>query len=83
MEARRICLEEATKCVCTDRESQYGDPEDNFKRIAGMWSEYLGHCVTSVDVCMMMTMLKIARIKTGTHQDDNFIDGAGYMVPGW
>ena len=29
---------------------------------------------------MMMALLKVARIKTGKHKDDNFIDLAGYAA---
>ena len=33
-EKRRFILEDAIQCVCTDRNEQYGEPEDNFKVIA-------------------------------------------------
>lgn len=29
---------------------------------------------------VMMALLKIARIKTGKHKDDNFVDLAGYAA---
>lgn len=38
---REMCLDEAKKCVCTDRNQQYGDPEDNFGVIAQLWEAYL------------------------------------------
>lgn len=31
---RREILEQARKCVCGDREQDYGSPEQNFKTIA-------------------------------------------------
>lgn len=34
MTAREECLKKAMEIVCTDRESQYGAPEDNFAKIA-------------------------------------------------
>lgn len=34
-------LEAARKCVCGDREEDYGSPENNFKTIANMWTDYL------------------------------------------
>lgn len=79
---RREILDEAARCVCGDRESEYGSPEDNFKLIAALWGDYLRWEITPVDVAMMMTMLKIARIKGGTMTRDSFVDAAGYMACG-
>lgn len=31
---RKEILAEAEKCVCSDRNLQYGEPEDNFNTIA-------------------------------------------------
>lgn len=79
---RKETLENALKCVCGERQDQYGSPEDNFARIASLWTAYLGHEVSSVDVAMMMALLKIARVKTGTATDDSFVDLAGYAACG-
>ena len=37
---------------------------------------------TSLDVAMMMTLLKVARIRSGTATDDSFVDAAGYIACG-
>lgn len=79
---RKETLDNALKCVCGERQDQYGTPEDNFGRIAKLWTSYLGHEVSSVDVAMMMALLKIARVKTGTATDDSFVDLAGYAACG-
>ena len=79
---RKETLENAMKCVCGERQDQYGSPEDNFRRIAFLWSIYLDEDVTPVDVAMMMALLKIARIKTGTATEDSFVDLAGYAACG-
>lgn len=79
---RKETLENALKCVCGERQDQYGTPENNFGRIAKLWTAYLGYEVSSVDVAMMMAMLKIARIKTGSATDDSFVDLAGYAACG-
>lgn len=79
---REKTLEEARKCVCGEREGQYGSPEDNFKKIGDLWSAYKGVEFNSVDVAMMMALLKIARISTGTMTDDSFVDLAGYAACG-
>lgn len=79
---RKQTLELAAACVCGERQDQYGTPEDNFGTIADFWSAYLKHPVSSVDVAMMMSLLKIARIRTGTATEDSFVDLAGYAACG-
>lgn len=83
MTTRKELLKQATDAVCTDREGQYGSPEDNFRRIADLWTTYCGgYPFEPKDVAMMMSLLKIARIATGKHKDDNYIDLAGYAACG-
>ena len=79
---RRDILEAAMKCVCGDREQDYGSPENNFQTIAAFWSNYLGHFVSSVDVAAMLALLKIARIASGNAKQDNWVDLAGYAACG-
>lgn len=84
-------LNAAKQCVCHDRNNQYGSPEDNFQTIAYLWSNYLnaGSNLPSVvirlsarDVAVMMILLKVARIATGSGSQDNWIDLAGYAACG-
>lgn len=82
MKWREAVLEDAKKCVCGQREQDYGSPEDNFSRIAYLWSCYLGVDVSALDVAMCMALLKIARIKTGGGTGDSFVDLAGYAACG-
>lgn len=86
MTTRKEILESADRCVNGDRENQYGSPENNFKLIAMFWNEYLGDIlegvITPVDVAMMMALLKIARIRSGTQSEDSFVDLAGYAACG-
>ena len=79
---RAYVLREAERCVCGHREQDYGSPEDNFKIIALLWSAYLDYPVNSLDVAMMMSLLKVARIRTGNGTMDSFIDLAGYAACG-
>jgi hypothetical protein len=76
---RTEVLEEANRLICEDRAKQYGDAKDNFKRIAMMWSAYLGYEIDEADVAVMMTLLKCSRL---AHQrkDDSYVDGAAYMA---
>ena len=79
---RSYILREAERCVCGHREQDYGSPEDNFKIIALLWSAYLDHPVSALDVAMMMSLLKVARIRSGNGTMDSFIDLAGYAACG-
>lgn len=88
---RKEFLQGAEKCVCTDREEQYGEPEDNFALIAAFWNEYLeskypdieySSVIEACDVAVMMALLKIARISTGEPKADNWIDLIGYAACG-
>lgn len=75
-------LKEVEGIICKDRNEQYGEPEDNFKRIAVFWSNYLDREITSADVAIMMVLFKAARIATGHNKEDNWIDIAGYSLCG-
>lgn len=85
---RADILDAAKQCVCTDRDQQYGSPENNFKTIADMWSAYftakLGHKVEIEphDVAAAMSLLKIARISNGKPKADSWVDLAGYAACG-
>ena len=79
---RKECLDHAAKAVLTDRNAAYGEPEDSFGVIAGMWSVYLGRPVSSYDVACMMALLKIVRAKQNPHHDDSWTDLAGYAACG-
>lgn len=79
---RAEILEEAKRCVCGDREQDYGSPENNFRVIADLWTAYLGYEVAATDVAAMLALLKIARISSGHAKDDNWIDLAGYAACG-
>lgn len=86
---RSEILDAARSIVTGEREKQYGKPEDNFATIGKLWEIYLrGRCVggdadisiNPEDVAMMMALLKIARIMTGTGTGDSFVDLAGYAA---
>ena len=72
----------AERCVCGDREQDYGSPENNFNIIARMWSAYSGYEFDAKDVAAMLALLKIARIASGHAKEDNWVDLAGYAACG-
>ena len=78
---REEILSKAKECVCGQRVTDYGKPEDNFERIAKLWNTYLDTpLIDAKDVAIMMTLLKIARIKSGNGSDDCYVDLAGYAA---
>lgn len=79
---RKEVLMAAEKMVNGQRETDYGSPEDNFKCIADLWSSYKKVKFTPLDIAMMMALLKIGRIASGTATEDSFIDLAGYAACG-
>lgn len=79
---RAEILDAAKKCVCGQREQDYGSPESNFQLIADLWRTYLGVNISATDVAMMMALMKIARIKNGGGTGDSFVDLAGYAACG-
>ena len=80
---REKCLRVANECVNGARNLIHGTPEDNFGLIADLWTDYLGHVVTKEDVTMMMVLLKVARVRSGAGDSDNFVDIAGYAACGF
>ena len=84
---RAEILETAQRCVCGDREQDYGSPESNFQTIANLWTSYLAAkgvyvIVKPKDVAAMLALLKIARIASGHAKEDNWVDLAGYAACG-
>mgnify|MGYP006075754129 FL=1 len=75
-------LDTAKSYVTKDRASDHGDMENNFGVIAKYWSIHLEVDVNSTDVAVMMSLLKVARIKSNPNHMDNWIDGCGYLSCG-
>lgn len=84
---RAIC-EDALSTINGERQDQYGNPEDTFKKIADLWTAYLFSNdpimmrITPPMVADMMCLLKIAREKRGQGKKDNMVDLIGYAALG-
>jgi len=76
---RGSVLIEAKELTEGDRTRQYGSPEPMFKRIASLWSGYLGADITSTDATVMMSLMKAARLKENPTHRDSAVDGAAYL----
>lgn len=91
---RADILHEAERCVCGQREQDYGKPENNFETIGLLWGVYLRAAhpelakvmgmnhINSKDVAVMMALLKVARIAKGNGTVDSFVDCCGYIACG-
>ena len=73
-------LDKATHLIIGERADQHGDFIENHENIAKLWSSYLGVPITAHDVALMMSLLKIARTKTGAHNPDDYIDAINYIA---
>ena len=78
---RSEVLEIAGELINGERQKHYGTPQENFGTTAALFSAYLDIDITASDVCHLMTLLKIARLKRGPHRDSS-IDACGYMALG-
>ena len=82
---RGSVLQEAINTINGQRQDSYGNPEDSFERIANLWDAYLTGKyrseidLTAEDVALMMTLMKIARMMTGSGHRDSYVDAAGYI----
>ena len=79
---RQDILNKASQNIMVDRQATHGDAEDNFNRIALLWSSYFECNVmfTAKDVAAMMVLFKIARFKVNPSHLDNMIDACGYAA---
>lgn len=75
---REECLNLAKQIVVQGE--RYGKQEDSFGMIAKLWSAYLGIEVKEHDVCMLMCLLKIARVKSFPEHLDSIVDICGYSA---
>ena len=75
-------LDTAKTYITKDRAATHGGAEDSFGVVATYWSAHLDHPITAEDVCAMMTLLKLARIKGNPRHLDSWVDAAGYSAIG-
>ena len=86
----KALLDEAAETL-EARGKPYGGAEDNFERIARLWSahlvnrynDYLGNLTLDrKDVAIMMILLKTARLANDPEHRDSWVDIAGYAACG-
>lgn len=85
---RADILDAAKEYTCKDRNASYGEVEGNFQNIANLWNSYLASkpedrfMISSVDVALMMSLVKTARLATNPNHLDSWVDLAGYAACG-
>lgn len=88
---RSEILEESLAYINGGRNTDYGDPLDNFSACGSLWQSYLERTIQSRggldirphDVAVMMMLVKIARIAWTPDKKDHWADIAGYDSCGW
>jgi hypothetical protein len=77
----------ASELVGGDRANTHGDKLKNFSDIAAIWNGILTAAgkrpnieLNALDVANMMEGMKIARRYSGSHNVDDYVDGAGYAA---
>lgn len=76
---RTVILDEAKSLINGDRQEQYGTPQQNFSRIAAMWTAYLGVDIAPEDAAVCLALLKASRL-SNEKKHDSFVDGAAYFA---
>jgi hypothetical protein len=77
---RSQILDTAKEYVTKDRADTHGDAESNFGLIAAYWSAHLNRNISPHDVAVMMTLLKLARMRSNPAHVDSAVDAAGYSA---
>lgn len=63
-----------------ERGADYGGVEDNFANIAAIANIALGRDLTAFDIAVIMTAVKLARIRHSPGKGDNYLDGVNYLA---
>lgn len=84
---RQAVLDQAGAYIQKDRNSTYGEPEDNFDSIARLWRGYaytrwgIELPIETYDVANLMILMKMARAANDPVGNyDNYVDTAGYAA---
>jgi len=85
---RSVLLAMADKAINGERQRDYGDPLENFSRIAAGWSIILENAEEDISelrperVALMMCWHKMCRLMNGIAHQDSWVDLIGYAALG-
>jgi hypothetical protein len=82
---KKSLLEEAETIINGNRRQTYGEPEQNFERIALLWNAWLSiteqrDAIEPREVALMMTLVKLARLAETPDHRDSIVDMIGYAA---
>lgn len=81
---RALILSESERLINGDRAKDYGDPNENFGRIAGLWNAQFANKLTepftAQDVAYALIHLKMSRLANTPGHRDSLIDICGYAA---
>lgn len=69
-----------------ERQMNYGHPNQDFQRTAGMWTAFLAHklvpgaVITMEEMALMMGQLKMSRLASTPGHHDSIVDLIGYAI---
>ena len=66
--------------IIHSRGAHYGHPIGQHKRIAELWSAYLGYPIQPNEVAICMCLVKISRQAEDAGLSDNYKDALGYIA---
>lgn len=83
---REYFLNEASKLINGQRQTNYGTPEENHSRIAAIWSvvlhDKLKAPITPEEVIACMVGVKLGRLANDITHRDSWVDIIGYAALG-
>tara|TARA_R110000823_G_C15624885_1_gene467994 strand:+ start:109 stop:381 length:273 start_codon:yes stop_codon:yes gene_type:complete len=75
---------DSCKTILRQRGEQYGDADELYQRTAELWASFLGSKITDKDVCVMMSLMKLARLRQNTDDPavtrDTYQDAINYIA---
>ena len=63
-----------------ERGADYGGIENNFSHIASVANTMLDLNLTAFDIAIIMTAVKVARIRQSPYKEDNYLDAINYLA---
>ncbi len=86
-DVKSAIADEAKRIVTGARRTKYGTPENNFERIARLWTAHLKNTgrdveIVAGDVSLLMILMKVARLAETPDHRDSFVDVVGYALTG-
>ena len=80
---REHVLDRAAEAVNGSRNDDYGEPFNDFSRIAHMWTALFDRLFTPEEVSKALICVKLGRLSHTPSHEDSWIDIAGYAACGY